>query len=90
MNNSKEICLPSSALAIDGTPPTQGDDVDVTLKGKVTRTDGSNTYFTPTEINGQPVDAEDQADGGDDEEAEGEPTEDSLRASAGKVDQQMG
>lgn len=88
--NANEVCIPTSALAVAGTPPAAGDDVEVTLKGKVTRTDGDNTCFTPTEANGQPIDAEDAEDGGDDEEAEGEPTEQSLRDAADEHDQASG
>lgn len=53
--SGREICVPLSALSIDGTAPQAGDDVDFTAKGKVARIDEKNAYVTASEINGEPV-----------------------------------
>lgn len=50
-------CVPLKALAIDGTPPAVGDEVDYTTKGKVARVEGDKAYITPTEVNGEPFSA---------------------------------
>jgi len=85
----KEICLPSKNLAIDGTAPEQGDQVDISsLKGKVTRVEGENTYLTPTEINGEPVDEPEAEDNAEEEGLE--PNEENIRKEAGKFDDMMG
>jgi len=54
-----EVCVPSSAVAIaDGdqnTGPEVGDQVAVTLEGKVSRVEGGHVYFTPDTANGEPM-----------------------------------
>lgn len=54
-----EVCVPSAALAItDGegsAVPEPGDQVSVTLEGKVTRVEGDNIYFQADMANGQPM-----------------------------------
>ena len=85
--SNNETCVPAKAVQIDGTAPEQGDEIEVKLKGKVTRVDGENIYFQPTEANGEPMAAADDAEGGDDEQAEGDPTEAGLRAQAAKADE---
>lgn len=87
MQNS-EICVPAESVQIDGTTPAQGDKVEVTLKGPVTRVEGKKVYFNATEANGQPIEM------GDDEEkdegdgpAEEELSEANLRAQAAKADE---
>jgi hypothetical protein len=78
-----DTCIPAKTVAIDGTSPAVGDEVEVSLKGKVTRVDGEQLYFQPESANGEPI-----AMSGDDEAAEGEmPTEESLRKSAEEEDQ---
>ena len=73
MNNS-EICVPAAAVAEGGedgaqTMPEPGDEIEVTLKGKVSRAEGGNLYFTPESVNGQPMAGADApaGDGMDDE-----------------------
>jgi len=80
MNN--EICVPSGAVSAYGgatdndgadnaVAPEVGDEVEVTVKGKVSRVEGDNVYFTPTEANGQPIpEGSMDSGGGDDEEGE--------------------
>jgi|GEM_PF-2735804 len=48
-------CIPTAALAIDGTPPEVGDEVEYTVKGKVSRVEEGETYVQPTTINDQPA-----------------------------------
>lgn len=77
-----DTCIPAKAVAIDGSNPATGDEIEVTLKGKVTRVDGEQVYFKPETANGEPI-----AKSGDDEAAEGEePTEESLGKSAAAFD----
>jgi len=56
-----DVCVPSSAVAIaDGdqtTEPEVGDQVAVTLEGKVSRVEGGHIYFTPDTANGEPMSA---------------------------------
>lgn len=80
---TNEQCVPASAVQNDGKTPDQGADIEVTLKGKVTRVDGGNVYFKATEANGQPI----EEDGGAEDLAPAEPTEESLRAAAAQQDQ---
>lgn len=76
-----EICVPADALAIDGTVPGQGDEVEFRCKGRVTRAEGGELYVTPTEVNGQPV-----ANPADEAK---EPTGDDIMAMARKMDEGM-
>ena len=61
MMSNNQVCVPTRAVeAYDGdndtgVSPEVGDDVEVTLKGKVSRVEGGNVYFSPTEANGQPI-----------------------------------
>lgn len=61
MMSNNQVCVPSSAVEAgdedtgDQVAPSIGDEVEVTLKGKVSRVEGGNVYFTPTEANGQPL-----------------------------------
>ena len=68
--------------ADDGTNPAVGDEVDVAVKGTVSRIDEATNcaYVTPTECNGQPP-----PDMGDDEESEN-----SLRDQAYSADSDSG
>lgn len=63
-----EICVPSSALEMPGeevggdgggggagVSPAVGDEVEFSVKGKVSRIEGGNSYVTPSEANGQPI-----------------------------------
>lgn len=88
MQNS-ELCLPTKAIAKDGVPPATGETVEIqSLKGTVTRTEGDNTYFRPTEINGQPVATSDENNEGEPPAEDGMPTEASLRARALEEDEE--
>lgn len=49
------ICVKLSGLALDGTAPQVGDQVDFTGKGKVSRIEGEEAYIDAEEINGEPV-----------------------------------
>lgn len=74
--NSNEICVPSSAVgeheegAGDAVLPAVGDEVSVTVTGKVSRVEGGNVYFTPDTANGEPIKpAGGPMDGAEDTEA---------------------
>lgn len=59
MDNS-ELCIPAAALEAsseDGQPmaPQEGDPVEFTLSGTVTRSEGGNLYVKPDSVNGQPI-----------------------------------
>lgn len=56
----KELCVPESALAQSGedggaVAPDVGDEVEVSVRGTVTRKEGGNVYFTPATANGEPI-----------------------------------
>ena len=57
-----EHCVPTAALAIDGTQPEVGDPVDYAVTGRVTRIEGAHAYVTPELINDQPAQAEAEAE----------------------------
>lgn len=76
MMSSGEIPVPSALLAVDGTPPGEGDDVEFTVKGTVGKTENGLSYVRPTEVNGQPVP----------EAKDAEPDEDDVRNAAEKAD----
>lgn len=53
-----EICLPLSSLSVADTEgntvsPSQGDSVDVTITGTVSRIDGDMAYIRPDASNGE-------------------------------------
>lgn len=67
------MCVPASALAVSGgemeggaaaVSPGVGDEVEFTVRGAVTRSEGGNVYVKAAAINGEPL-----ADGGMDEDA---------------------
>jgi hypothetical protein len=51
----QEQAVPTASLAIDGAEPQPGDEVEFTVRGKVTRSEGGKTFLTPTAINGEPL-----------------------------------
>jgi hypothetical protein len=55
--SKSETCVPLKALSVDGTPPAEGDEVEFTTKGKVTRVDGEHAYVEAAEVNGEPFSA---------------------------------
>jgi len=54
-SSEKLHCLPVSALAVDGTTPEVGDSVEYTVKGRVSRIEGSEAYVMPETVNGEPA-----------------------------------
>jgi len=80
-----EICAPLDAFSVSGTPPAEGDEVEFTVKGTVSRVDGGNAYVEPETVNGSPV----MSDSGPAGAADSEPDEASLRQNAQNVDQQQ-
>lgn len=52
------------------TPPAVGDDVELSVKGKVESIDGDVACVSPTEVNGEPAPQAPAAQSPDDEEAE--------------------
>lgn len=87
---NNETCVPASAVQKDGQPLQTGADIEVTLKGKVSRVEGDQVYFKPTEANGQPIEDEAAGEEETDDQETAEPTEDSLRAAAAKQDEMGG
>lgn len=73
MNN--KIPVPAALLAIDGTAPAQGDEVEFTVTGTVEAAQGPMLLIRPTKLNGQPL-PEMPA------EPPREPGEDEIRAAA--------
>jgi len=55
-SKSRELDIPADAVAVDGTTPAEGDEVEFTVKGTVKRTKGKNVSVEVTEANGQPLD----------------------------------
>lgn len=81
-SKSGDVCVQTDSLAVDGTPPEVGDQVEFKVKGTVSRSEGGNTYVTPTEINGRPAEP-------DGDEPEADPMADMMEK-AEKADQPMG
>lgn len=60
MKNS-ELCVPAATLTEtteapgETVAPEMGDEVEVTIRGRVTRSEGGNVYLQPTAANGQPL-----------------------------------
>lgn len=55
-----ELCVPMGALAEAGEggaqmTPEMGDEVELIVTGRVTRTEGGEVYIQPTTVNGQPI-----------------------------------
>lgn len=50
-----ELCIPASSLAIDGADPEEGDAVNFTVDGTVTRVADGNVYIKPDRINDEAV-----------------------------------
>lgn len=70
-----EICVSGEALSVNAeaggaVAPAIGDEVEFTGKGKVTRTEGGEVYFSVSEVNGQPVMGGEGAESPDDDGAE--------------------
>ncbi len=51
----EEMCVPGEPLAVDGTAPEMGDQVEFTVTGVVRRAEGGKLYIAPSAINGQPM-----------------------------------
>lgn len=74
MKNS-EICVPAAALhdadeSGQAVAPGEGDEVEVRLRGPVTRSEGGNIYFTPNTANDHPMTAAAPEKSQDDEDEE--------------------
>lgn len=72
--NTNELCVPAAALQSDdeaggNLTPDVGDTVDVTISGRVTRSEGGNLYIAPESANGQPLDHQEM--GGETEDDDG-------------------
>jgi hypothetical protein len=79
-----EICIPSKSVATvdegeNAVAPEEGDEVMLSVKAKVLRVEGDNTYLNITEVNGEPTGEPDGDEGAEDKPA-GDDTEESLRA----------
>jgi hypothetical protein len=58
--NTSDLCIPAAALSEsdeggETMAPEQGDTVEVTIGGRVTRAEGGNIYIRPETANGQPI-----------------------------------
>lgn len=59
--DSNEVCVPVAAVSAagegegEGVAPAVGDEVEVTLGGKVSRVEGDQVYFTAESANGVPM-----------------------------------
>lgn len=61
--NTNELCVPVGAVSAAGGPadgdegvaPGVGDEVEVTVGGRVSRVEGGNVYVTPETANGAPI-----------------------------------
>lgn len=81
-----ELCVPANALAEAGEAggagiaPEVGDSVEMTLTGRVTRTEGGELYIQPETVNGQALENKGMGDdaGGENYDMAGE--EEALRA----------
>jgi hypothetical protein len=81
-----ELCVPLTAVQIDGTSPAPGDEVDVAVKGTVHRVEGDRVYVVPATANGEPVEpaAAEEPEG---DEGDLPMNEDGLRARAAREDE---
>lgn len=57
---SGDICVPSASLEVEGEDgkaiqPAVGDEVEVTVKGTVSKTEGGEIYVKPSSFNDVPV-----------------------------------
>jgi hypothetical protein len=62
---NKELCVPASAISLAGennedVAPEPGDQVSLTIEGKVARVEGGNAYITPETCNGEAMAADEQ------------------------------
>jgi len=88
---SMELCLPSQNLAVEGVEPENGDEVEFTVKGKVSRAEGGFTYVTPSMVNGEPVAASaKKEEPAEPKKDESEESFDSLMEGAKKKDEEEG
>lgn len=68
--HGNELCVPASAVSgyddssDSGVAPSAGDEVEVAVKGRVSRVEGGNVYLTPESANGQPIPQGAKAEGG--------------------------
>lgn len=67
-DNSNEIEVPLSMLAIDGNPPQVGDTCDFAIEARVKSVDGDMAKVTPEKVNGQAVEQDAQGTGQDNSE----------------------
>ena len=51
------VCLPVESLEEDGQPPQEGDDVEASIEGTVTKVEDGIAWITPKTVNGVPVEA---------------------------------
>lgn len=82
---SNELCLSEQSVAIDGAVPAPGDEIELTVKAKVSRVEGGKVYATPTEANGEPIMTPEESGERPGEEPLGE---DELREMARQQDEQ--
>ena len=83
--NDGQPCIPSALLSIDGTAPADGDEVEFTATGRVTRSEGGNSYVKLLTVNGEPVPDHEAS-----ESPEVEATEENARGDAEKMDRMRG
>lgn len=52
-----EIYVPLASLAIEGTAPAEGDEIEFTGRGRISRVDGENACIAVSTVNDAPVSA---------------------------------
>ena len=69
-----ELCVPLSSLSVSGedesVPPAEGDMVDFSVAGKVSRVEGDKAYVTVEKANGQDLGSPKQEEAEESEESE--------------------
>jgi hypothetical protein len=83
-----ELCVPLASLSLqddEGTQPAQGDMVDFSVAGTVSRIEGDKAYVTIKKVNGEDLSNEESEEG----EAEENQEEAKLRSAAKEVDKEM-
>ena len=56
--DSDDIQVPLDTLKMEGTEPSKGDHVEITVGGKITQIVNDVAFVTPETVNGQPIPSE--------------------------------
>ena len=86
-SDADTLTVPLEVLEMDGSNPSEGDEVDAQIQAKVVSIKSGKAVIEITHVNGEPLDDGDQDD--DDQDAEpddSEPSEDDLKSMAAEHD----